>query len=131
MEVVHDQPSAREAAGNGGGVGLVGVDDHMADPCEPRCGLAGEPVGDGDRAASRQNIDEPAGVEIHDPGHQQARPLSGGGEERGLVQPDRPRSAEAGEVVHVWAAVVAHCGHRRVPRHPEVPGGPSEPALRG
>ena len=35
MEVIHDQPGGGQTLGDGGGVGLVGVDDHVADPGQP------------------------------------------------------------------------------------------------
>jgi hypothetical protein len=122
MEVIDHHPGGGEALGDGGGVGLIGVDHHMADPRQPRRRLGRQPVGDCDSATSRQNIDEAAGVEVDDAGHQHGGVLGGGGEERGLVQPDRAGSTEAGQVIDAGPAVITHRCHRRVPRHPEVPG---------
>jgi hypothetical protein len=123
MEVIHDQPGGGQALGDGGGVGLVGVDDHMADPGQPRRWRGRQPVGDSGSAASRQNIDQTTLVEVDDPGHQQRRALGGGGEERGLIQPDRSWGTEAGEVIDSGSTVVARCGPSPHARTPEVPGG--------
>ena len=43
----------------------------------------------------------------------------GGGQERGLVQPDRRRCPETGQVIDAGLAVIPHRGHGRVPAHPE------------
>jgi hypothetical protein len=56
--------------------------------------------------------------------------LGAGGQERGLIETDGPRCAEARQVIDTRAAVIAHRGHRRVPRHPEVPGGLGHGMLR-
>jgi hypothetical protein len=131
VEVVDHHPGGGQALGHGGGVGLVGIDHHMADPCQPWRRLDREPLGDRDSAASRQNIDESSCVEVDDPGHQQRRAFRGGGEERGLIQPERPRGTETGEVIDAGPAVVAHRGHRCVPGHPEVPGRLADRVLCG
>jgi hypothetical protein len=94
----------------------------MADPRQPRRRLGGQPAGHRGGAASRQNIDQPARVEIEDPGHQQPLTVSGGGQERRLVQSDRLRGAQAGEVIDPGPAVIAHRRHGRVPRDTEVAG---------
>jgi hypothetical protein len=131
MEVVDHEPGVGQALGDGSGIGLVGVDDHMADPGQPPCRLGCQPLGHRDRAASRQNIDEAAGVEIDDPGHQHGGVLGGGGQERGLIEAHRAGGAEAGEVIDARSAVIAHRRHRRVPRHPEVPSCLSDGVLVG
>jgi hypothetical protein len=79
--------------------------DHVADPGQPRRRLGRPPPGDRDSTTGRQNIDEATGVEVDDPGHQHGGVLCGGGEERGLVQPDRTRGAETGEVIDAGSAV--------------------------
>jgi hypothetical protein len=71
MEVIDHEPGLGQARGHGCGVGLVGVDHHMADPRQPR---------------------------------------------------RRAGSTEADQVIDPGPAVITHCGHRRVPRHAEVPG---------
>ena len=96
MEVIDHQPGVGQAVGDRGGVGLVGVDHHMADPGQPRRRLRRQPVGDRHGAASRQNIDQAAGVEVDDPGHQQRRVLGGGRQERRLIEPDRARVHRGG-----------------------------------
>jgi hypothetical protein len=53
VEVVDHHSGGGQALGDGGGVGLVGIDHHMADPGQPRCRLGREPLGDGNSAASR------------------------------------------------------------------------------
>jgi hypothetical protein len=64
MEVIDHQPGGGQALGHGGGVGLVGVDDHVANPGEPPLRLRRQPVGDRCSAASWQNVDEAAGVKV-------------------------------------------------------------------
>jgi hypothetical protein len=49
---------------------------------------------------------------------------------RGLIQLDRPGGAETGEVIDAGPPLVAHRRHRRVPRHPEVPGRLGDRVLR-
>ena len=85
----------------------------------PRCRLGGQPVGHRSSAASRQNIDQPASIEIHDPGDQQCRMLCRGCQERRLVQPDRRRRPKASQVIDTRLAVIPHRGHRCVPARPK------------
>jgi hypothetical protein len=48
-----------------------------------------------------------------------------------VLSPRRRRKGQAGQVVDAGLAVVTHGGHRRVPGHPEVPGGLGDRALAG
>ncbi len=61
-------------------------------------------------------------VQVDEAGDQQRRVLGGGSEERMLIYPQRPGSAEPGQMIDPWAAVVAHRGHGSVPANPEVTG---------
>ena len=122
MEVVHDEPGGGQPGGDRGGIRLVGVDHHVADPGQPRRRLRAEPVGHGHGAASRENIDQTTGVEVDDPGHQHGRVLGGRRQERCLIEPDGGGCAEAGQVIDPGPAMVTHGRHRRVPGHAEVPG---------
>ena len=131
MEVIDHQAGIGQSRGHRRGVGLVGVDHHMADARQPWGRLRRQPVGHRDGAASRENLDEAALVEVDDPGHQHGRVLRGPSEERRLVEPDRAGGAEAGRVIDAGPAVIAHRGHRRVPRHAEVPRGLGDGVLSG
>ena len=122
VEVVHDEAGVGQAGGHRGGVGLVGVDHHVTDPGQPRRRLRPQPVGHRHGAASSQNIDDATLIDVDDPRHQQRRVLGGGRQKRRLIEPQRARGAQAGEVVDAGPAVIAHGGHGRVPGHPEVPG---------
>jgi hypothetical protein len=93
----------------------VNVTPDVADAGQPPRRLRGEPVGDRNRTASRENVDEAAFVEVDDPGDQQRRMLGRCRQERGLVQPDGAGRAEACEMIDPRPAVVTYRRHRRVP----------------
>jgi hypothetical protein len=131
MEVIDYQAGIGQSRGHRRGIGLVGVDHHIADARQPWGRLRRQSVGHRDSAASRENIDEAALVEVDDPGHQHGRVLRGPSEERRLVEPDRAGGAEAGEVIDAGPAVIAHRDHRRVPQHAEVPRGLGDGVLSG
>jgi hypothetical protein len=74
------------------------------------------------RGAALDHIQEPVAVQGDEAGDQQRRVLGGGSEERMLIYPERLGSAEPGQMIDPWAAMVAHRGHGSVPANPEVTG---------
>ncbi len=94
----------------------------MGDPVAPTSRLGIEPCRDGCSAASRHHIHQPARIEIDDPGHQSGGRCGGRRQKRGLVDADRRRRSQPGEVIDTRRAVISNRSHRRMPAHPEVPG---------
>jgi hypothetical protein len=72
------------------------------------------------RGAAFDHVQEAMAVQVDEPGDQQRRMLSTGGEEGVFIEAQRAGSAQPGQMIHPRAAVVAHRGHGGVPADPEL-----------
>jgi hypothetical protein len=122
VEVIDDQLGVGQPLGQAPGVAGVGIQGDGVDGGQPRRRPGDEPPGNPLRSTAFDHIEEPVAVQVDEAGHQQRRVLRVGGEEGVLVEPQRRRGAEAGQVIHPRSAVIAHRGQGGVPPHPEAPG---------
>ncbi len=122
MEVIDHQPGPRQAGCDTGGIAPIGIDGHGGDARQPGRRLGLQPGRNRCCCSAFDHVDEPMAVQVDEPGDHQGRMLGGGSKERGLVQAEGGRSAEAGQVVHPRGAVVDYRCHGRVPADAEFSG---------